>query len=453
MENWLNFALADARTRIIGGPVRPECDSSRIARDLAQFGFETGEDLTDVLGWVLERMVDGMVHVSHPRYLGLFNPAPSFVSQCAERIVAAFNPQLATATTSPFPVALENHVIRAIARRAGMPVSATGHFTSGGSEANATALICALTRAAPDFATGGCRAFRGAPAIYVSRDAHLAWLKIAHQTGIGRSAVRLVATDGAGRMDSAALALAIAADLAHGMIPVLIVSTAGTTGGGMIDPIAACSDIAKSCGAWHHVDAAWGGAMLFSERLRPILDGIGRADSITIDAHKWLATSMGCGMFLAAHPQALSDSFHVTMDCMPSRQEGVDPYITTMQWSRRFLGLRLFLSLAVAGWHGYAAHIERSVELADYLAESLVAAGWTRLNQSPCGVLCMKPPAGAADAASLAALVVQSGRAWVSTVMFEGELAIRACVTSGETDETDIDLVYDALNGAIVNRQ
>ena len=139
--------------------------------------------------------------MTHPRYFGLFNPAPTFPAQCADRIAGAFNPQLATWTTSPAAVEIEAHVIRSVARRAGCPPEVRGHFTSNGSEANYTALICALTRANPEFATKGARAFEGPPVFYVSRESHLGWLKSAHQAGIGRSAVRLVATDGFGRMD------------------------------------------------------------------------------------------------------------------------------------------------------------------------------------------------------------------------------------------------------------
>ncbi len=448
IEEWLTCALADARAQVVAGPVRPSMDAGLIAAELRDFDFGESRNIGDVLHWVLPRMVDGIVHISHPRYLGLFNPAPSFPAQCAERVVAAFNPQLATATTSPFPVAVETAVIEAIARRAGLAGTATGHFTSGGSEANATALICALTRAAPGFAQDGCRAFAGRPLMYISADSHLAWVKIAHQTGIGRDSVRLIATDGAGRMDAAVLAAAIKADMAAGCVPVLIASTAGTTGAGMIDPLESCGAIAASCGAWHHVDAAWAGALLFSDRLRPVLDGIDGADSITIDAHKFLATTMGCGMFITPHAHVLSDAFHATMDCMPSNLAGTDPYVTTAQWSRRFLGLRLFVSLAVAGWRGYGAHVERAIESAENLAEKLMAVGWRRANRSECGVLCMRPPIGAASAQDIARDVVASGEAWISSVTFEGEQVIRACVTSGETSDADIDRVFGALHAA-----
>ena len=178
------------------------------------------------------------------------------------------------------PVALEAHVIRGVAARAGLPATSAGHFTTGGSEANFTALACALTAAEPGFVVDGARAFSGAPVFYVSADAHAAWHKIAHQSGIGRSALRAVAVDAAGCMDPAALASAIAADRAAKRVPVMVVATAGTTGAGMIDPLPRCAAIARAENLWFHVDAAWGGALVASDRLRPLLDGIEDADSV-----------------------------------------------------------------------------------------------------------------------------------------------------------------------------
>src|SRR5271163_4634972 len=105
-----------------------------------------------VMSWTIAQLERGVTQLTSPRYFGLFNPAPTFPAQCADRIAASFNPQLATATTSPAAVEIEAHVIKAVARRAGLGQHAGGHFTSGGSEANFTALVCALTKAEPQFA-------------------------------------------------------------------------------------------------------------------------------------------------------------------------------------------------------------------------------------------------------------------------------------------------------------
>jgi glutamate/tyrosine decarboxylase-like PLP-dependent enzyme len=377
--------------------------------------------------------------MNHPRYFGLFNPAASYPSQCADRVAAAFNPQLATWTTSPAAVEIEAHVIAAIARRAGLPETARGHFTACGSEANFTAVVCALTTANEAFATDGALAFGAPVVVYASAESHLAWTKIAHQAGIGRAAVRLVRTDGTGRMSAAALRAAIAEDRAAGRVPVMVVATAGSTIAGMVDPLDACADVAAQENLWFHVDAAWGGAALASGTCAAALRGIERADSITIDAHKWFVTTMGCGMFLTRRAAALNAAFHVsTTAYMPSNQSAVDPYVNSVQWSRRFLGLRLFLSLGAAGWSGHAAHVERCVELIGHLRQALQARGWRIANDSALAVLCVEPPPGSCDVSTLAARVLASGRAWVATGEFEGRKVIRICLTHGEARMPDL---------------
>lgn len=454
LDDRLTRDLIRANQRVAEGPVVPTLDVETFRSELADIDFQTPRRLDELLSWTIAQIEQGVVHVNNPRYFGLFNPAPNFPAQCAERIVSMFNPQLATATTSPAAVEVEAHVIRSIARHAGFPPEATGHFTSGGSEANYTALLCALTRANPDFATQGARAFDGPPVFYVSRESHLAWIKIAHEAGIGRNAVRLVATDGYGCMDRIALKEAIVGDRRGGCVPFMIAATAGTTNAGMIDPLWACAELARSNDLWYHVDAAWGGALIASNRLRHVLSGLERADSVTIDAHKWFATTMGCGMFITRHPHVLSRTFQVSTSFMPSNNASSDPYVNSVQWSRRFLGLRMFLSLAAAGWSGYAEHVERSVALAEMLKGELLRQGWSVVNSSPLAVLCIKPPSGFRDVRSIVARVLASGRAWIAVGSFEGSDVIRACVTHGETTPDDVlELVRTLLAAAELPEQ
>ncbi len=447
-DDYLSRELAAAHQRVSAGPVTPRLDLAAFRDELASFDFQVPCPAEQLLSWTIAQMEHGIVHVTHPRYFGLFNPAPTTPAQWADRIAGTFNPQLATWTTSSAAVEIEAHVIRAVIRRAGLPARATGHFTTGGAEANYTALICALTRADPAFSVDGARAFRGRPVFYISRESHLAWLKIAHQAGIGRSAVRLIATDGSGRMDPNALAGAIAADRASGCIPIMVVATAGTTNAGMIDPLAACAELARTEGAWFHIDAAWGGAVIASRKHKHVLAGIELADSVTIDAHKWFATTMGCGMFLTAHGSILSSAFAVSTGYMPSNDRERDPYVLSLQWSRRFLGLRLFLSLALAGWNAYAHHVDRAIDLADRLSAILAARGWRIANRSSLAVLCIDPPPGAADVRTIVSKVLASGRGWISAATFEGRDVIRACITHGETSLQDIETLVDALAAA-----
>ncbi len=442
----LTDELERALVSIQAGPVAPTIDMAAFREELESYGFETPRPLEELLNWTLERMQHGIVQMANPRYFGLFNPGANFPSQCADRVAGLFNPQLASSASSPVPVEIERHVIRAIARRASLGDQATGHFATGGSEANYTSLLCALTAAHPHFAGDGVRAFPGPVKFYTSRDCHIAWLKVAHQAGVGRASLRLVGTDGRGQMDPAALAAAIAEDRAAGAVPVMVVATAGTTGGGMIDPLHACADIAQAEKLWYHVDAAWGGAALASNRLAPLLAGIERADSITIDAHKWLATTMGCAIFITRHGHLLSEAFHASTSFMPSSVAGVDPYLNTVQWSRRFLGLRLFLALGAAGWEGLGAHVERGVEVVARVRERLLASGWTIANESALAVLDAVPPAELGDVRALVRRVVASGRAWVAPTTFEGRDVVRICATNGETTLADVDALIAVLN-------
>jgi acyl carrier protein len=249
-------------------------------------------------------------------------------------------------------------------------------------------------------------------------------------------------------MDADALATLLDDDTARGFVPVLIVATAGTTNAGMIDPIGRCADLAHERGLWLHVDAAWGGAVLASDQLRGALAGIERASSVTIDAHKWFATTMGCGMFITRDPEILSTTFQVSTGFMPSNTATVDPYVTTAQWSRRFLGVRLFLSLAAAGWSGYAQHVERAVELIARLRDTLATRDWRIANDSSLAVLCVEPPPGAPAARTIASRVLASGRAWVAVAKYEGRDVIRICLTHGEATMNDIHELVGALTDA-----
>jgi glutamate/tyrosine decarboxylase-like PLP-dependent enzyme len=180
------------------------------------------------------------------------------------------------------------------------------------------------------------------------------------------------------------------------------------------------------------------------------LAGIENADSVTIDGHKFLATTMGCGIFITPHKSVLNAAFHVNMECMPSNTAAWDPYVLSLQWSRRFIGLRLFTALATGGWDGYAAHVERAVSLAEMLKSELCGRGWLCLNDSPMAVLCMRPPPSSPGPAAIAKAVVASGSAWVSTVEFEGELSVRICITSGETNADDVACLLHAFDNAIL---
>lgn len=445
IEARLSVLLGDALSKVSDSCVSPTLDILKFRHTLESMTFDETNDLLELLDWTIDSMKDGLVQLTNPRYFGLFNPAPAFPAECADRIVAAFNPQICVWSHAPVAVEIESHVIKQVGLRAGFSAECGGHFTSGGSEANNTAVLCALTASNRRFADIGSCAFDGQPRIYASQESHLAWLKIGHQTGIGRNAICLVRTDGHGRMDADALQQAIERDAAEGMAPVMIAATAGTTNAGMVDPLGRCSDIAEQYRLWLHIDAAWGGALIASDRHNSVLNGIDRADSITIDAHKWFAATMGTGMFLTQRTAMLQEAFTVSTDYMPSDDASVDLYLNSMQWSRRFVGLRLFLSLATVGWRGYARHVENSINLIDRLTTQLSARSWSVANNSQMAVACVVPPSGHESVDKIVKDVVDGNDFWISATRFEGMPVIRVCVTNGKTTIQDIDCLVEQL--------
>lgn len=443
---------------VVDGPVAPaNPGTEHIRRWLAGFDFRAGRPATEVFPEVLDALRRWGVHTTHPRYLGLFNPTPTWWGVAGDLITAAVNPQLAAYSHAPAAVEIERHVLRFVAARLGLPAESTGSFTTGGAEANLSAAVVALTRRFPGYGGSGVRGLSGQPVLYASAESHLAWLKIAHLTGIGRDAVRLVPVDEAHRLDVAALRRLYEADDAAGRLPFLVVGTMGTTGGGAIDPLPELAAVAAEWGLHFHVDAAWGGAVALSDRLRPLLAGVEAADSVTVDAHKWLSAPMGAGMFLTRHPRALTDSFRVSTAYMPAGTEGTeDPYTTSVQWSRRFAGLKVFLALAAVGRPGYAEQVERDVRLGEVLARQLADDGWRRINQTTLPVVCVVDPTAEARGpehsqawhAAVAARVVASGQAWISPVRLAGRAALRLCLTSYRTRADHLKDVVHALDRA-----
>jgi glutamate/tyrosine decarboxylase-like PLP-dependent enzyme len=429
--------------------VAPICDLASVRAAVAAFDFDAPTDLQTATRRVVELLAGGIVHTMHPGYFGLFNPTATFPGIVADLVTAHLNPQLAVWSHAPAPVEIERRVVAEVAGLFGWPANAAGgHFTSGGAEANHTALLLALTRAAPGFSDVGISAFPGAPRLYASAESHLAWLKIAHAVGIGRGALRLIGTDGHGRIDPALLRASIESDLAAGHRPVFIAATAGTTNAGMIDPISECGAVAQDHGLWLHVDAAWGGAVAVLPEGRAALAGIEAADSITVDAHKWLSVPMGAGMLLCRHPDVLHETFRVAASYMPMGVDSIDPYTHSMQWSRRFIGLKLFLSLASMGWAGYRTLVQRSLDMGSDLRNRLTASGWQVLNQSPLAVLCFADSTRDLNLAAIAARVVADGQTWISAAQFEGQTVLRACITSHRTGTLHLERLVRALDDA-----
>jgi len=445
LEN-MRSVVEELNCEIAGGPIFPRVTPQEIRSHLARYDFTEPVALDAICADVNQMMHTWHVQVTHPRYFGLFNPSVTFASVVADTLVAMYNPQLATWRTSPAANEIERHTLAWLASKFGFPQNASTSFTTGGAEANLTAVIVALTKAFPEYGEPGLRHLDGTPTLYVTAEANHSFNKIVHMTGLGRRALRVVATDSNLRMDVADLARQVAADRKDGFLPFMVSGTAGTTAAGAIDPLPDLARYSESEGLWFHVDAAWGGAAILSPRLRDYLAGIECADSITCDAHKWFSVPMGAGMFFCRHPEAVSAAFHAETPYMPAETRGSlpDQYTTTAQWSRRFIGLKLFLSLAERGESGYVEMIEHQASMGDMLRECLQRTGWRVVNQTPLPVVWFSRDG--LDAPQLVAALQERQIAWMSAVELGGTSALRACITSFRTTARDIECVVREMN-------
>lgn len=439
-------------------PVATSVTAREMRSELAGYDFRDPLPLARVAGELARLLRERSVHVTHPRYFGLFNPSVREAGVVADTLVALYNPQLAAWSHSPAANELERLTLSKLAEVLGFdPKGTAAHFTSGGAEANLTAALVALADRIPEAPEVGLGGLGLRPTLYVSREAHHSFAKIARMSGVGSAGLREVAVDRRLALDPRSLDRALAEDAAAGHRPFLVVGTAGTTSAGVVDPLEEVEAVAREHGAWFHVDAAWGGAAVLSPRLRPALAGIERADSVTWDAHKWLSVPMGAGMFFCRRPEAVRHAFGTATPYMPAGSRGAeDPYSTTVQWSRRAIGLKVFASLAELGIDGYRDLIEHQAAMGDRLRALLSGAGWQVVNDTPLPLVCFTHPeletGRKSRIGAVVAEVVRRKRCWISKVVLTGGRPVgRACITSYRTEEEDLRVLLDELETARVS--
>ncbi len=358
------------------------------------------------------------VQVTHPRYFGLFNPSVTPASVVADTLVAMYNPQLATWRTSPGPNEIERHTL-AWLRRQVRPAGRVGRELSrpAAPKANLSAVIVALTRAFPGYGEARASAPAGvADDLPDRRVASFVQQDRAHDRPRARGAAhrgdRRRLQDGPCRSGAAASPRIGEAACAvhgrrHGRHDRRGRDRSAAGAGGVLPRRAALVSRRRRVGRRGDHLAAPSAA---SRRHRA-------ADSITCDAHKWFSVPMGAGMFFCRHPEAVGEAFRAETSYMPGKADGrsFDPYTTSVQWSRRFIGLKLFLALAERGEAGYVEMIEHQARMGDFLRESLARAGWRIVNATPLPLVCFTPRRAGDRADSWQALYERQ-IAWMSEV-------------------------------------
>jgi aromatic-L-amino-acid/L-tryptophan decarboxylase len=414
---------------------------------------EMGDDAGKVLDELCRELVEKGFHVPSANYFGLMNPTPTYMAVLAEALVAALNPQLATMARSQLASKIEQETVRWIGERVGWPGEFDGTFTSGGNEANFSALALALTAKFPRVMEDGVQSLRGAPVVYASAESHHSLDKSAGLLGLGRSAVRRIAVTERLQLDIVQLAAAIREDAAKGKLPFCVVATAGTTNSGVIDDIPGTSQVCRRHKLWLHVDGAYGAAAILSNRHRDLVAGIALADSITIDPHKWLAMPFAAGVVLTSHPELLKPTFGVATPYMPKigQPTTTDNFAISTQWSRRMNSLKLWLTLRVHGRGAYEQHIDRQIALTSwFVAEIRKSPDFEVVTQPMLPIVNLRLKDGE-DGRVLEAIiedVTRDGKQWISTTRVSGRTVIRVMIISYLTEQRHLEELLGRLRRA-----
>ena len=339
-------------------------DIETLCRSLREDAPEQGAALDALLDPLFDKWIPRSFGTPHAGYMAYIPGGGVYTAALADFIADATNRYTGVWQAAPALVQLEANTLDWLRDWMQFPDTARGLFTPGGSMAMFNAIACAREALLGDEIRRGT--------LYVSSQTHHCVAKAAKLAGIADDRVRVVAVDADFRMRLDALEHAIAADRAAGLKPFMVFSTAGTTNTGAVDPINAVADISQREQLWHHVDGAYGGFFHMVPALRPLLSGLTRADSLTLDPHKGMFMPYGTGALLVRNGEALRALHASTAGYLPDNQnEFYDPAQYGPDLSRGFPGLRIWLTIKYFGTARYRAALAEKRELAVWAAEQV----------------------------------------------------------------------------------
>jgi glutamate/tyrosine decarboxylase-like PLP-dependent enzyme len=364
----------------------------------------------------------------------------------ADMLVSLLNQSMYTYKVAGPQVLVERALIDHMGRRVGYS-EPDGTFAPGGSLSNLVAMVVARNEAFPEARSQGLLGRR--PMLYVSAEGHYSIRKNAGVIGLGRERVKVVPVDDHGRMDPTALARQVRRDRDQGAEPFLVVATAGTTVRGAFDPIDQLATVAEEEGLWLHVDGAFGGSMLLSERAKPRLAGSEQADSFTWDAHKLMGVPLTSSVLLLRERGLLDRHLSEDADYLfqGDAEPSLDPGHRSLQCGRRNDALKLWAAWQRHGDAGFEARIDRCLELAAFCARAVEARPRFRLTEPPASVNVCFEVVGA-DPDDVVTRLNAEGRAVVGTAQVAGRRVIRWVAVNPELAEEDVLDFLDAVQAA-----
>ena len=431
---WRGASRAEMESRLREGPPAGPTDMGELFRRLEM----------DILPFTGQH--------DHPRFFGYTPSCPTWPGVLGDFLASGANIFAGTWLQSAGPSTVELIVLDWFRQWIGYGPRASGILLPGGSLANLTAVACARETQA------GGRSEHAV--VYVTSQCHSSMTRGLKVLGFKPEQVRSVSVDDRLRMRPDALAAAIETDVQAGRQPFLAVATAGATNTGAIDPLGEIAAVCSERDVWLHVDAAYGGFAMLTERGSEWLAGIDQADSVTLDPHKWLYQPYECGCLIVRDGPLLSQAFHVMPDYLQDTAVGgveVNFADRGIQLTRAARGLKLWLSLQYFGVDAFREAIDHSLDLA-LMAEELIEASeeFELLSPATLGVVCFRRrPAGVDDEPDLEALntdlirrLAESGEGLISSTRIDGRYAMRICVLNHRTRAADVERTLDWLESA-----
>ncbi len=383
------------------------------------------------------------VRPNSPRFFGYVFGSGEPVAAIGDYLASVLNQNVTAWRSGPAAVTIERAVVKSLAQALGCK-GFTGSLGGGGSSANLMGLTMAREAKLPANEDGA-----RAGVVYASSEVHMSIPKALGLLGIGRRNLRLIPVDEKFKMRLDALRNAIAEDKKAGKKGIAVVASAGTVNTGAIDPLDEIADVARDNDLYFHVDGAYGALAAIAEPKK--FAGLERADSLSLDAHKWLYQPVDCGCLLYRDPAVAQRAFSHTGDYAKSLTEdpveGFAFFEESMELSRRFRALKLWLSLRYHGLAAFRESIREDLRLAQRLAERVRAEkSLELLAPVELSAVCFRVKA-ADDRANAAILkkVVERGRVYISNATIGGKFALRACLVNHRTTERDVDAVIEEV--------
>ena len=411
-------------------------------------------DFDSLIATLQEHVFPFHAREPHPGFMAYVPSCPTFPSLLGDWIATGYNFYAGVWPVAAGPNQVEMVVLEWIRSWVDMPAGSTGLLTSGGSAANMTAMVAARHAAVE----------RGAEisrlVVYTSAQAHSSVIRAAWVAGLDRDNVRLVEMDELFRMRTDRLTERVAADREAGLTPCMVVASAGTTNTGSVDPLHAIADCCENEGLWLHIDAAYAGFAVLTAEGRSMLNGMERADSITLDPHKWLFVPFECGCLMVRDQAALTSAFKIWPEYLKDVEPGEEEVTFAdrgVQLTRYSRAMKIWMSVSYFGTDAIAGAIQDGMNRARLL-ESLVAGSpyFEALCPAQFGIFCFRaqPPGVPEDQLDglnerINARVVAGGRFLISSTRLGGKFSLRMCTLGFRTTDDDIRELFSTIDEAL----